>query len=344
MRHFFALLVVGGLFILLSGCSEHERKDKSAVRIPVDIARTIELSPEDASVIIVKSSSIETVDDIIVFDTTCVIKSGNQLLGFSLQTGKSVCRYSQPGRGPGEYIRVWDYGVVGDKLYLYDIDGKQVLFFTVGGDFLHSVKVSGAASDYPFQSLVPEPWGDGYIGKRVFGMPGVPELSAYGADFRYASPRGIDELRSGIMLWRQFFHGADGDILYNRFFSNEIQRITADTVSVKYFVDFGRYNLPDLEQDEYAYLDLLSKDSSTNRYAVVMSNFDENEQLFGFQYATGGNRCYALYNKVTGECQAYRPVIPSGTVLQVFNHNGKLFAIGETDNQKEMAIYSFSLR
>lgn len=325
-------------FIVCVSCS-HNNNNATVVRI--DTSNTFEYPLDTKDGFLLEPEFLGAVSDVIVLDSTLIISSNNKLLGFSIYSGHSLCCFSREGRGPEEYLKIWDFGADHNNLYLYDIDGKKILFFRENGEYLESVALPEESSSNPFQSLIPARWNNGYVGKRIYGMPNVPELSFYDSLFRYVEPIGADELRSGIRLWRQFFNGADNDILYNRYFSNDINAISADGVRVKYSVDFGKNNLPRFT-DEYEAIDLLSQESSAPKYASIMSQIVETKSSLCFQFVYNAQKYYVLYDKVSQEAKIIHPTVQDGEIEQILYHNNSLIVIA-ADAIGAIYLYNISL-
>lgn len=325
----FALL---GVFI---GCS---RVAEKGIPVVVNLQDAVPIMFSAAEGHLLAKDFGGSVDDVIATDSTIYIRSGNELYSAPLEHVGPVRRISRKGRGPEEYVQLWDYGIDAGRLYLYDIDGKQILYFSKDGEYLNSIKLSDQAADNPFQSLIPAPWKNGYVGKRVYGMPDVPELSLYDESFAFVAELGTDRLRSGIRLWRQFFYGSDNDILYCRYFSNEVLQVTKDRVSVKYSIDFMGHNVP-YDEDEYALLEKLSGDFAMNRYAVIMGPINESKDYFCFQFASNAHRMIAVYEKVTRNCRIYQPEVKDQDVRILFCQEGKLYMITQ-DGNDSLWVYS----
>lgn len=316
------------LLLLFVGCN---RKGSVMTEntIVAEVEKAIALSLDVDDGLILSDVQLGMIDDAWVKDSLLILFSNNTLYAFSTNTGKQTMCFSRQGRGPSEYIRIWDHGTDDDGIYIYDIDGKQVLFFLWDGSFKKTVKLMELSADNSFQAVIRAPWGDGYVGKRIYGMPAVPELSTYDKDFRYVSPVGAYTLRSGLKLWRQFYYGSDGDVLYNRYFSNEILSLTQDSIAVKYTVDFPQRNVPELD-DEYAAIELLGKTDA--HYAVIISPLEETDDYFGFQFAAESNRYYAVYDKLSGTSKVYLPVVPKQEVQTVFLENNTLYVIASDES------------
>lgn len=306
--------------------------------IVADIEKAFPLSLDIEEGILLSDVQLGMIEDAWVKDTLLMLFSNNALHAFSIHTGKRTMSFSRQGRGPWEYVRIWDCGSDENGVYLYDIDGKQMLFFSWEGTPRSVVTFSEQSADKPFQSLIRTPWGNGYVGKRIYGMPDVPELSSYDEHFQYMSPVGACTLRSGIKLWRQLYHGSDRDILYNRYFSNDILSLTRDSVAVKYTVSFPRRNIPEMD-DEYEAVELLGRKDAP--YAVIMNQLEETDDHFGFQFAAESNRYYAVYDKLSGNCKVYLPVVSSQDVQTVFLKNNTLFVIAS--NESGCNIYQVRL-
>ncbi|MBQ6911240.1 MAG: 6-bladed beta-propeller [Bacteroidales bacterium] len=297
--------------------------------IVADIEKAIPLSLDVDDGLRLSDVQLGMIDDAWVKDTLLMLFGNNALHAFSTQTGKLSMTFSRQGRGPLEYIRIWDYGADDDGIYIYDIDGKQMLFFLWDGSFKKMEKLTGRSADNPFQAIIRAPWGKGYVGKRIYGTPEVPELSSYDEHFRYVSPIGAYTLRSGLKLWRQLYLGSDGDVLYNRYFSNEVLSLTSDSLAVKYIVHFPHRNVPEMD-DEYDALELLGKKNTP--YAVIMSQIKETDKYFGFQFAAESNRYYAVYDKLSGNCKVYLPIVAKQEVQTVFLNDNILFTIASDES------------
>lgn len=258
-----------------------------------------------------------------------LVKSGNDLFLFDDKTNSVTAKFGRLGRAKDEYTFISDFGYDKDagQVYLYDMNSKRINWYSPKGEFIDTVGVTSKSSRQPFSTIVK--YGDNYIGKRVFGMPGVPELSLYDKDFNFVhaiSPELI--LRSGIDLGKQFSCNDDGEVLYNRYFSNEILAVTPDSVGVRYIVDFGDYNVPDDNfTDEYEIIDYVNSDS-VNECATLISNICDKGNYLSFSFIKKpGRRCLCIYDKTAGKSRSLivhdpefevSQIIPAGDCAFVF--------------------------
>lgn len=325
MRFYFVvvLALLGPLFLV--SCDERKRSgwDEDPVVISVEVDSLVPVNVDSLSTRVVLPEMVSGVDDILLVGRdSMIIKAGNQLVSLYGSPQTTASRVSNVGRGPQEYISLWDFGVKEDTLFLYDIDQKRLLFYSFGADYIRTVSLSHFSQDRPFQSLAPL-GNHHFVGKRVFGMPDTPELSLYDAAGEYECEIPFSNLRSGIRLWRQFFPGADEDVLYAPYFSNSIFRISGrGEASAKYRIDFGKHSLSEKTwNDEYEAIDRLNADA--DKYATMVSNIRETPDVLSFQFAFRAQRCLCIFDRKTGEIHAYRFYSSSGMEIEQVIDDGK---------------------
>lgn len=266
------------------------------------------------------------INDFCIGDSVLVLKSGNSIFSYSLPHGTLISRISRHGRASYEYGNVWDFGFLpGGSIYLYDIDLKKVLVFSCDGDALNKVEVNDSSSSRPFQAIIP--YNEGYIGKRVYGMPGTPELSFYDGLFRYKNQIGKKEISSGIKLWRQFFRNEGGGVLYCPYFRNEILSVTDTSVSPKYSVSFGKHTFTwsSRYKDEYDCIAALN--AKDGRYASCISNLYEDDRVLSFRFVYNSCNYVVIYNKLDKSVITYRFISESTPIQQVCYYKGKIYVI-----------------
>lgn len=338
LRYLTEITLVGFL-LAFSGC-ERSKVVSSDFTIRLDVTDSEELQLNEGEGVILDESNfiLGMIEDLIVSDSCIYVKSNNTLSCYDMDTGRFHRRYSRPGRGHGEYLKIWDFGVMDKEVFIYDIDSKKTLFFSCYGQYVRSIEHSKIAQDCPFQSLHPLFSDSLFIGKRVFGMPNTPELSFYDRQLHYLKPIGIGQLRSGIKLWRQFYNGSDSDVLYNKYFSNDIWSISKNSHRIKYHIVFNNRNLPSLE-DEYDYVQLLANDNTSKEYCIIMGNFLESDSIFGFQFISKGNRYYAIFEKSSGQTRVFLPSSRNiEEVYQVFYDGENVYILGRLYN-KRLALF-----
>ena len=123
------------------------------------------------------------------------------------------------------------------------------------------------------------------MGKRAYGGMEDCELNLYDKNFEFVKEIGDLKIKSGIYIGYPFFMYRPSEILYYRYFYNNIYAIDdKQNVSVKYYIDFGENNMPfDLSwRDEYDCIDFIN--SSEEDYAILVSNIYESDKYFCFRF------------------------------------------------------------
>lgn len=212
-----------------------------------------------------------------------LLKTGKQLFLYSPE-GKYITSISRLGRASNEYLSILDFGFNDDSIYLYDMNGKKVMFFDKNGKHLFNYSLPKGAEDNPFQLIMPI--GDKYIGKRMYcGFPSFPELSLYDSNFKYIkSINGSNmHLRSGIYFSSQFASYSDESVLYNRSFDTKIYEVKCDTAIVRYNVIFDDKMINiDEYKDEYEILQEINKKKCA--YSTLFDNIEYNRGKLSFSY------------------------------------------------------------
>ena len=170
------------------------------------------------------------------------------------------------------------------SIYIYDINTKKVIWSTIDGRFVSYEKVTDKAEKSPFSMFIR--FDDSYyIGKRVFGIGEIPELSLYDEHFNYLKP--IEpklRLRSGLHMGKSFSLDSNGQVLYNQYFSNRILAVSISGISVQFVIDFGKFSFPNVEKykDEYEIIEAIN--SSPRKYATYVHNFIDSDRFFSFAF------------------------------------------------------------
>lgn len=142
MRKYFAVLI---LFAM--SCSTESRLMESA-QYSVDLDE-IATSPSPFKVDIRRVIPLETTDESVISDIKKAVFKNNQiyiqdrsshkLRIFSID-GKYIGSLSRQGRGPGEYIKLTDFDVDKDYIYVLSADNKKIIQYDYD-DFNKSVEI-----------------------------------------------------------------------------------------------------------------------------------------------------------------------------------------------------------
>lgn len=276
-------------------------------------------------------------------DNYYVICAKNQLIRFDATSGNLINIYSCQGRAKNEYIGIWDFWLKSNEVYIYDMNGKKVLKFNFEGDYISTIEVTGKSDDKPFQTLINKGSNE-YIGKRVFGIGEIPELSLYNDKFEYIKDiDGTINLKSGLYLNYPLSHNHKGEIIYFRNFYNDIYVIDGENnMTSKYIVSFNKNNIPKENEfkDEYEIIDFLN--DSNFKYASLMSNVYESEIYVTFRFIFDKNKYIAIYDKNMKRCKTYNFETYDDYIIDdIYVNQDRIIAI--MSNQNETSIINIGI-
>lgn len=284
--------------LLLSCCSV---KTKDIQKIEVEHSETyiVELSDKMAlkNPHAVLTEPLGLIWEMYYKDNTFIINSDKKVYRFD-QTGSFLGNISAQGRGPNEYIGVHDMWVKGDELFMWDINGKQVIKYNLKNQALSTVPVSDNPASNPFQYLIPLKNG-GYIGRMMFqgSVEVPPELAFYNDDFVFMTRIGDLQLNSGLNFGRPLSQYKD-ETLYWRGLENTIYSIDNEgNIAPKYEVDFLGHNLPAPKKGEDDYVQIERLVDTKGGYATFLANVMESDDYLLFTYMYEEYNYLVRYNK-----------------------------------------------
>lgn len=141
-----------GIALFVIGCVKQSETNYKRV-YTVDIVSDREDSPEcfdsffryDHYIVLetTDSSMVGQIAKIQFNKDRLYILSDNRIQTFD-QNGKFIRTYNHTGEGPKEYLRLTDFDIRNDSLYLLDHVGKKVLIYSLEDQFLSEVQSNGA--------------------------------------------------------------------------------------------------------------------------------------------------------------------------------------------------------
>lgn len=243
-------------------------------------------------------SYIGTIDKLIEFNNRIYIldKMSNGIFCFS-NAGKFVFKIQRIGKGPGEYIKLYDMEInpFEENLEVLDRSLRKIISFDLKGNYLEEFRVNYMASN----------------------------LMIVTKNNRFIYTRGADYLQGKEDLNYNLLHISKDGNLIGKFCENDgenhamyqksllsrisdtsalfkygnndtIYQIINDNVYSRYFIDFGKSQLPsDFNQKHIEDQIQIMNDGS---YAFGIRNFFQNEKFLYFEYAHGGNSKKIIYD------------------------------------------------
>lgn len=302
------------VFVILSciiSCKRSEKSDTKTI-IPIDLEKMhkIDIYGENAEQICLvdngESVLVDEVKKILFIEGQYIIQGRNKILAFDAQNGVCKMAFSGQGRARDEFISLWDTWIEGKNICIYDMNGKKILRYDLNGNLSEIISIADKVSNYPFQVLA-KMGGGYYVGKRVYGsVKHNIELNLYDKNFEFVKEIGDLKIESGIYLGYPFFVYTPSEILYYRYLYNDIYSIDdKQNVTVKYYVDFGKNNVPlnPNLKDEYDRIDFVN--NSKKNYATLVSNIYESDKYFCFRFLCEQGKCLGVYDKSSGEASSF---------------------------------------
>lgn len=288
---------------MLAACAPNVDRGGEVIRIDCRDVRIVDL--DNYTPILIQADHIlGTIEHVCFLESVMLIHERGTLSGYDSETGEMLHLYSQKGRASDEYVSLWGFNTGNGRLYLQDFSGGKTLVYSPEGELCEVL--SGGGDPKTFQAFAVQKDGR-IIGKRSFqGMP-TPELSLWDKDLHYMTDL-TDELKiqSGIMLSYPFSYGPDGEILYIRYFRNQIYSVSNEGVRIKYEVDFCSRNFEVMKdgKDEYDALDHFNQSKGK---ASFISQVYEDEKTLSFSFIMSPEgAALAVYDKVEGASSVIR--------------------------------------
>lgn len=316
--------------VFLTSCKT--RSGVSAEMLQVDLNRTVAVDVSGINAETVRLDSLAgSLDQVVIKDSFALVKASGTLLGIDLRTGRIISQYSRKGRAPGEYLTLWSVGIDGDNVYIYDINSKKVMYFDYSGQLLKQVHLAQPLSGKPFQDYIRSNSGF-IIGKRVFGVGEIPELALYDSTFCHVSDISDFNLRSGAHLGYPFCLNHKGEIYYVRSLLNDVYLVDGHSARKVYSVDFGRNNIPALDnfKDEMEIINFANR--NPDRYATFISNIYDSEDYFCFMFFAKGKKMYAVYEKAAAGVHTFEVNAGSSVIAQIVTSENKAYIFWESES------------
>lgn len=194
------------------------------------------------------------------------------------ESGRFINQIGSKGQGGSEYIHTDDivYDKYIDAVLILDRDGKKILRYKIDGSFIDNIKLNWWISaieviDHDKYLL--------YIPNTV--QPDSKQLDYY---FYVVNSKGqiTDQLLSNAKTI-QFSYAAEnslssyGDkVIFSPFRSSNIYEINSNSITPKYYLDFGDYNMP------YVYFNSTDRkevSKVSRNYAINLRSWEMNNWL-----------------------------------------------------------------
>ena len=327
-------LIVCAILSCILDCKQSEVSRETIIRMDLKKMHQIDMHGEYARQICLTNDGtsvlIDEVKKVLLAGDQYIVQCKNKVLGFDVQTGTQKMSFSGQWGENRTFLHLWDTWVEGKTICMYDVKDKKVFRCDLNGKNSDVTFVTNKGEDNPFQVLIKTVEGN-YVGKRAYGGMEDCELNLYDKNFEFVKEIGDLKIKSGIYIGYPFFMYRPSEILYYRYFYNNIYAIDdKQNVSVKYNIDFGENYMPfDLSwRDEYDCIDFIN--SSEEDYAILVSNIYESDKYFCFRFLWKKKKCLGVYDKSNGKTASFMfDSSPSDSVVDVYAFDDKVLLVNQ---------------
>lgn len=337
----FATLLLAIIAFLAHGCYSQIKKadcDSTTISVFCDDASTVNLEKQKA-IPLSTSEPLGQIEHVEFLRNLILIHASGKLTAFDLASGDSLCQYSRKGRSQKEYISLWAFNVYGEKVMLYDLSGGKIMVYSQDGIWDKNIDLKREQPTFQAFAQLDE---DLTIGKRRYEGMETIELSLWDKEFNYVGDLESGQtIHSGIMLTYPFAKTIEGNVLYTRYFQNEIYELSPERIHLKYSIDFGTRTLKQLHdvKDEYEALELFNQ--SHHKASFISNVYEDKESVAFFFLMSPEGAAYAVYNKAQNKASVYR-FHSEEEIAHVSTHKNECFVI--TQNIKgESFLYRIPL-
>ena len=305
---------------IVPGCntSDGTEQESDLPRIKAPLNDVVNISDFAESIRVIRLSNDSILRDI---EKLLVDDDGNFFIidskGTTLQkydkNGKFISQISRRGKGPGEYMEIYDFDIDNNQLIVYDANRDDLMYFDMDGNYL-TMKPTGldyylsfAAVNDTIYACHGGSYTDVFLnGEKIYKTP--PKSPAE-AD--------MDYIHSSHQLPK------NGDEVYwERVYNDTIYRATAQGAKPAFIIDFGPLKIPaDIPMNN----DVLGN-PDMNQYSRNPSNIQISDKFITFQFTSSTHIYNCIYNRATQKSYVFKVL---NNDLNPIPFDGEVFAIRE---------------
>lgn len=237
-------------------------------------------------------------------DDFIFISNKDHILKFS-RDGKFIRKIGSPGRGPGEIDLIVDMSILPDKklIIVQTNVGRKLLYFTFDGVFVKTVTFS---SFVPYVKVLRDgkylTHDDGSSGKNKYTFSLVNEkMDTLSVIKNYNHWVYTQNMMIGIG-YPQFvpYYESGGRNFFKTMYNDTIFTVASDKIVPSYYIDLGKYRLPNDLRPERLGPDNIQKFQDNSLKYYFANVFQASDKLFLTTYCYGRNPPkYFLYEPKT---------------------------------------------
>lgn len=312
------------LALILVTCTSESRKayPLRKVAVPEETLPSVKLSDWAGEIRILplqttENSLIDQINRLVITDEYILV-SGSRIWLFD-STGKFLYQIGKKGDGPGEYASAYD-AFLDEKaqtVEVLDRDRQRNLIYQLDGSFIRYWTTGIYALSFARK-------------KELYYFYGGSEFNedAYFRIIIKKDHKTIGRLLPFNPVQSKFLHLRETNnfnfvqdtLVFTHSFSDTVYTIKDKEIQPRYFIDFGKYQLPaSLLQREYGNIAECLMDLRKTPYAFLLTRYTETPDYVYFSFERGGRRYQYLFDKTKDQGMVFER-----TEDDTFLHSGKL--------------------
>jgi len=223
-------------------------------------------------------------------DEFIFISGRDKLLLFS-KKGKFVRQIGKKGKGPGEYLRILDFVVTQDTVYITSTGKRSLLIYNVNGDFLKEQSTPLQLAHFnvtPEDKIVTY---DRINGTLIYFTKQLNVADTVTVEYNVSNKRAMYGWWDN---WDAFFQEGVHRLLFTNYMSDTIWNITNSGKGIAYILNLGDKLLPWKCQAEYYQGDFKRFEKIASNYQKI-NLFETPCFLFLFQKGWIENDINSIY-------------------------------------------------
>jgi hypothetical protein len=336
MKNIFYVLLVFALF----SCSRpiSEQKTVSLITIDADNITTFKLSnwfSEVSYIPLSDSLLISTIERAKIYGDKLFLLTNKSVLVFDANSGKELLSIRHLGKGPGEYISLYDmlYDENEDIIELLDMNSKKVLRYGKYGNFINEFKIS--FSSFSFHKI--NPFTYWFYNNNIISKNIKHKLIYYDTQKSAitASYFPIDKHIANYFFTVEANNfGSTSSPSFNFCPSDTIYGFTKDNEPyAKYVLNLGRHHTPQrFYKEDYADIFDFSIKAVERNYIYAYDNVCENTSVLALSLRNDTKTFWTIYDKNTKKALTVNKLLDdyhSDSPVDIFYGNNPLIMDNE---------------
>ena len=264
---------------------------------------------------------LETEDDAIISSIDKVVFNNDNYFVLDSEISQGVFCFNKKGeflfkvgdigRGPEELLKITDFSVCGENIYLYDSKAKKINVYSMHGEFVKIIplNISGAELNWVngeflvYADFIPNP--EHQKGSNLYNLYAFEKDGTISNLYLPYSNKTRTELITSNINYT--FQSDSGSLLIYEPYSERLYRYLDGSPKPAYLIDFGGQNndlsmelrekiLTDLSQS----FERVSQWIHDSKYCDLIM-FAENKAVFFFAWKKHDNFYYTYYFRESGE-------------------------------------------